>query len=43
MTRPAPVLEIIRSDGDAETVEAALPALQTELTNLAKLNGYTVE
>jgi multiple sugar transport system substrate-binding protein len=25
------------------TVEGALPALQTELTNLAKLNGYTVE
>jgi len=25
------------------TVEASLPALQTELTNLAKLNGYTVE
>ncbi len=25
------------------TVEAALPALQTELINLAKLNGYTVE
>ncbi len=24
------------------TVEGALPALQTELTNLAKLNGYTV-
>jgi multiple sugar transport system substrate-binding protein len=25
------------------TVEGALPALQTELTNLAKLNGYQVE
>ncbi len=25
------------------SVEASLPALQTELTNLAKLNGYTVE
>lgn len=25
------------------TVEASLPALQTELVNLAKLNGYTVE
>lgn len=25
MTRPAPVLEIIRSDGDAETIEAAPP------------------
>ncbi len=25
------------------TVEASLPALQTELINLAKLNGYTVE
>ena len=25
------------------TVAGALPALQTELTNLAKLNGYTVE
>ena len=25
------------------TVEASLPALQTELVNLAKLNGYAVE
>jgi len=25
------------------TVEGALPALQTELVNLAKLNGYQVE
>ena len=25
------------------SIEASLPALQTELTNLAKLNGYTVE
>ncbi|WP_395814408.1 ABC transporter substrate-binding protein [Devosia sp.] len=26
-----------------QTVESSLPALQTELVNLAKLNGYTVE
>lgn len=34
---------VSQSVASGGTVEAALPALQTELTNLAKLNGYTVE
>ena len=34
------VSKAVASGGSAE---ASLPALQTELTNLAKLNGYTVE
>ncbi|WDR05252.1 extracellular solute-binding protein [Devosia rhodophyticola] len=34
---------ITQGMGGGGTVLGALPALQTELTNLAKLNGYTVE
>ena len=34
---------VSQSVASGGTVEAALPALQTELTNLAKINGYTVE
>jgi len=34
---------VSQSVASGGTVEAALPALQTELTNLAKLNGYAVE
>jgi multiple sugar transport system substrate-binding protein len=34
---------VSQSVASGGTVEAALPALQQELTNLAKLNGYTVE
>lgn len=33
----------VQSIAKGGTIEASLPALQTELTNLAKLNGYTVE
>ena len=34
---------VSQSVASGGSVEAALPALQTELVNLAKLNGYTVE
>ncbi|MDB5539487.1 MAG: hypothetical protein JWQ89_1214 [Devosia sp.] len=34
---------VTQSVATGGTVEAALPALQTELVNLAKLNGYQVE
>jgi ABC-type glycerol-3-phosphate transport system substrate-binding protein len=34
---------VSQSVASGGTVEAALPALQQELTNLARLNGYTVE
>lgn len=34
---------VVQGLSSGQTVESALPALQTELTNLAKLNGYQVE
>ena len=34
---------VVQGLSSGGTVEGALPALQTELTNLAKLNGYAVE
>ncbi len=34
---------VSKSFGTVGVIEASLPALQTELVNLAKLNGYTVE